>query len=200
MNLLKEHKTQLEINAFSQILIQQTIEQAIELKNPTCTIQLRNIVYIHNQLVKYGADNIFIKGFQSTNLLDKNGSLADTSQLKDNKMEENPPSQGSDEDSDESEEEEESANSDSEGSDDGVEMDPVKMIMEALGNQFIILKVYVKEFITQQTLNKSINFVIRTRIFENYNEIVRCSDCNAITCEGMLPRRRFIEGLKMKQW
>lgn len=38
MNLLREHKTQLEINAFSQILIQQTIEQAIELKNPTCTI------------------------------------------------------------------------------------------------------------------------------------------------------------------
>lgn len=114
---------------------------------------------------------------------------------------ENPPSQGSDEDSDESEEgEEESANSDSEGSDDGVEMDPIKMIMKALGNQFIILKVYVKEFISQQTLNKSINFVIRTRVFENYNEIVRCSDCNAITCEGMLPRRRFIEGLKMKQW
>lgn len=74
------------------------------------------------------------------------------------------------------------------------------MIMEALGNQFIILKIYVKEFISQQTLNKSINFVIRTRTFENYNEIVRCSACNAITCEGMLPRRRFIEGLKMKQW
>ena len=43
----------------------------------------------------------------------------------------------------------EESGSDSEGSDDGIEMDPVKMIMEALGNQFIILKVYAKTFITQ---------------------------------------------------
>jgi len=38
----------------------------MELSNPICTVQLRNIVYVHNQLVKYG-DKIFIKGFQSEN-------------------------------------------------------------------------------------------------------------------------------------
>jgi uncharacterized protein with PIN domain len=42
--------------------------------------------------------------------------------------------------------------------------------------------------------------MIKTRIFENYNEIVRCSDCNAICWEGMLPKKRLMEGLKMNQW
>lgn len=49
-------------------------------------------------------------------------------------------------------------------------------------------------------LNKSINLLIRTRIFENFNEVVRCSDCNAVVYEGLIPRQRFVEGLKMKQW
>ena len=79
-------------------------------------------------------------------------------------------------------------------------MDPVGMIMQELGNQYITLKVYLKEFISQETLNKSINLMIKTRIFENYNEIVRCSDCNAICWEGMLPKKRLMEGLKMNQW
>ena len=42
--------------------------------------------------------------------------------------------------------------------------------------------------------------MIRTRIFENFNEVVRCSDCNAVVYEGLIPRQRFEEGLKMKQW
>ena len=42
--------------------------------------------------------------------------------------------------------------------------------------------------------------MIKTRIFENYDEIVRCSDCNAICWEGMLPKKRLMEGLKMNQW
>ena len=35
-----------------------------------------------------------------------------------------------------------------EESDDGLETDPIKMIMDQLGNQYIILKVYEKEFIS----------------------------------------------------
>lgn len=49
-------------------------------------------------------------------------------------------------------------------------------------------------------MNKSINFLIRTRIFENFSELVRCSHCNAVVYEGLLPRQRIEEGLRMKQW
>ena len=41
--------------------------------------------------------------------------------------------------------------------DDPKEMDPLRMILDQLGNQYIILNVHLKEFISQQTLNKSIN-------------------------------------------
>ena len=53
--------------------------------------------------------------------------------------------------------------SDDDGDDDddgNVEMDPIKTIMTALGMQFIILKVYRSEFITQVTLNATINMKI----------------------------------------
>ena len=36
----------------------------------------------------------------------------------------------------------------SDSDDDGIEMDPIKTIMTALGMQFIILRVYHAEFIT----------------------------------------------------
>lgn len=32
--------------------------------NPICTVQLRNIVYVHNQLVSYGEKHIYVKGFE----------------------------------------------------------------------------------------------------------------------------------------
>ena len=78
------------------------------------------------------------------------------------------------------EEEEKDSNESEESEGECLETDPIKMIMDQLGNQFIILRVYDKEFIKQKVLDKSINFLIRTRIFENYNQIVRCNDCNAI--------------------
>ena len=79
-------------------------------------------------------------------------------------------------------------------------MDPIKMIMSQLGNQYIILKVYEKEYISQKTLDKSMNLLIRTRIFENFSEIAKCSGCNAVVYEGLIPKQRIYEGLNMKQW
>lgn len=54
MSKLQQHKSKEEIANFNQVLVQRTIEEAMELTNPICTIQLRNIVYVHNQLVRYG--------------------------------------------------------------------------------------------------------------------------------------------------
>lgn len=51
-----------------------------------------------------------------------------------------------------------------------------------------------------ETLSKSINLQIRTRIFENYNKIVRCADCNGVVYEDLLPRQRIKEALKMRKW
>lgn len=145
---------------------------------------------MHNQLVKYG-DIIFCKGFQSVaNILGKGadseiepedggGETADGSMNM----------KGGDMPSDSEQEQDD---------DEDAEMDPVKMIMTALGMQFIILKVYRQEFISQNTLNLTVNFQIRCRIFENFNEVVRCNDCNALVWEGMLPRKRFREGIQMK--
>lgn len=99
----------------------------------------------------------------------------------------------------EAEEDEEEKGSESE-EEELIEMCPVKMIMEQLGNQYIILEIYGQKFITQDTLDKSINFQIRTRIFENFGEIVKCADCNSICYEGLLPVKRIQEGLRMKQW
>jgi len=67
-------------------------------------------------------------------------------------------------------------------------MDPLKIIFEQLGNQYIILKTQKTEYIPQQTLNRSINLKIQSRIFENFNEIIRCSDCNGIVYEGLIPK------------
>lgn len=53
-------------------------------------------------------------------------------------------------------------------------MDPLRIIMQQLGNQFIILRVFGETYITEGTLNRSINFLIRTRIFENYSELAKC--------------------------
>jgi hypothetical protein len=75
MEKLKGHVPEKEIDCFDQILIKQSIEQALEIKNPNLTINLRSIVYIHNQLVRYG-EHIFCNGFQaSPNLLGKNNDL-----------------------------------------------------------------------------------------------------------------------------
>ena len=54
MGELQRHKSKEELANFNQVLVQRTIEEAMELTNPICTVQLRNIVYVHNQLVKYG--------------------------------------------------------------------------------------------------------------------------------------------------
>ena len=45
---MQEHKTKEDMLSFDQILTQQTIEEAMEINNPVCTIQLRNVVYVHN--------------------------------------------------------------------------------------------------------------------------------------------------------
>jgi len=45
-----------------------------------------------------------------------------------------------------------------------------------------------------------VNLLIRTRIFENYSEVVKCHDCSALVHEGLLPMQRIHEGLNMKQW
>ena len=179
--LLAEHKSREEILNFDQLLVQPTIEEAIEPTNPVCTVQLRNIVYVHNQLVRYGQESIYIKGYASDNVLGQDASLLE---------DQTPIKQESSGDSDEG----------SAASEEDLEMDPIKMIMEQLGNQYIILKVYEREFIPQRTLDKSINFLIRTRVFERFSEIVRCSDCNAVVYEGLLPKQRFEEGLRMKKW
>ena len=62
-----------EVLNFDQILVQQTIEEAMEINNPICTIQLRNIVYVHNQLVKYGEKNVYVKGFESEQIFTTGG-------------------------------------------------------------------------------------------------------------------------------
>ena len=114
----------------------------MELQNATCTVQLRNIVYIHNQLANNGEKFIFIKGFESHGK--KKDGILD--------MDDNPAS-GSDSENSE-------GSAASVGSDD-VEMDPLKIIMNGLGNSNIILQVFGKVFISQTTLNKSMNFLIK---------------------------------------
>lgn len=75
-------------------------------------MMLRNIVYVHNQLVSYGDANIFIKGF---------GHDHKTPDDKDQKQND-----------DEEEKSEESGNGDSE--EETIDMCPLKFIMEQLGN------------------------------------------------------------------
>lgn len=64
MSKLRQHKSKEELASFNQVLVQRTIEEAMELTNPICTIQLRNIVYVHNQLVKHRPP-IHIRDFQA---------------------------------------------------------------------------------------------------------------------------------------
>ena len=70
------------------------------------------------------------------------------------------------------------------------------MIMNQLGNQYIILKVYKKEYISQKTLDKSMNLLVRTRIFENFSEIAKCSGCNAVVYEGLIPQAAYLRGFE----
>jgi len=88
----------------------------MEINNPICTVQLRNIVYVHNQLVKYGEKNVYVTGVESESLF---GGAA-TAQANDMDM---------------PEEEEGVDNGESESSDgEYLETDPIKMIMDQLGN------------------------------------------------------------------
>ena len=48
MELVVSHKGKDEVLNFDQILVQQSIEEALEISNQYCTVQLRNVVYIHN--------------------------------------------------------------------------------------------------------------------------------------------------------
>ena len=81
-------------------------------------MMLRNIVYIHNQLVEYGDSNIFIKGFGCDSHLHH-----------------------MDEDQAQEEEKKESEEDDEDDEDKKYDMCPLKIIMEALGNQFILLRI-----------------------------------------------------------
>jgi hypothetical protein len=69
IDLIVSHKGKDEVLNFNQILVQQSIEEALEISNQYCTVQLRNIVYIHNQLVKYGENNVYVKGFEGDMLM-----------------------------------------------------------------------------------------------------------------------------------
>ena len=112
----------------------------MEIKNPNLTINLRSIVYIHNQLVRYG-DLIFCKGFSaSANILGKDNGLEPNDSAVNETVDGSMNMKGGDVPSD----------SDGDNSDEGddAEMDPIKTIMTALGMQFIILRVYHAEFIT----------------------------------------------------
>ena len=100
----------------------------MEINNPICTVQLRNIVYVHNQLVKYGEHNVYVKGFDSDNVLGGGEGNANKSM----NIEAN------------DDEEEQDGDGSSDEADDSQEMDPIKMIMDQLGNQYIILGVYEK--------------------------------------------------------
>lgn len=116
---------------FDQLLVQQTIEEAMEPVNPICTVQLRNIVYVHNQLVSYGEKHIYVKGFEENrNVL---GGL--DASIKSSRA-------GSSDDEDQEADDQESVLAED------FEMDPIKIIMKELGDQFIILKVYEKTFIS----------------------------------------------------
>ena len=72
IELVVSHKGKDEVLNFDQILVQQSIEEALEISNQYCTVQLRNVVYIHNQLVSYG-EKIYVRGFESDNVLDGGG-------------------------------------------------------------------------------------------------------------------------------
>ena len=117
MSKLHQHKSKEEIANFNQVLVQRTIEEAMELANPICTVQLRNIVYVHNQLVKYG-DKISIRDFQTEN------AAANQSELDGSK------NQGTQGEGDSANEEEGADDVSSQSSDGASEADPIRMIMD----------------------------------------------------------------------
>lgn len=63
-SLVRGQKTPLETKRYDIVLVQQTIEHALELESSNCTIPLRDVIYIHNQLCHHGRDYIFLKGFE----------------------------------------------------------------------------------------------------------------------------------------
>lgn len=63
-DMIRCKKTPLQIRKYNSYLIQQMIEQAMELQNQNCTVMLRDVIYIHNQLCSNKAKHhIFLKGF-----------------------------------------------------------------------------------------------------------------------------------------
>lgn len=140
-------------------------------------------MYVHNQLVKYG-EKIYIKGFQAEDMI--------TDELK-NEDEQRIvlTSQG---------QAQETIRDGASDDSDMEDMDPLRIIMHQFGNQYIILRIYGEVFISQRTLNKSINLMVRTRVFENYNEVTKCKDCHALVHRNLIPEKRFFEGINMKVW
>ena len=115
MDLIVSHKGKDEMLNFNQILVQQSIEEALEITNPACTVQLRNIVYVHNQLVSYGEKHVYVKGFESDLMMDDDRlDGRDEGQRA-------AQNQGSEEGSDAEENESHSSEE--------LEMDPIKMLM-----------------------------------------------------------------------
>ena len=50
---LRALKTPQDMLNFDTCMIQRNVEDALEQTNPVCSIQLRTIIYVHNQLVSY---------------------------------------------------------------------------------------------------------------------------------------------------
>lgn len=62
VDILDMHISRHDLQYFPQVLANKQMSIALETKNCISTIQLRNIIYVHNQLVSYG-EKIYIKGF-----------------------------------------------------------------------------------------------------------------------------------------
>jgi hypothetical protein len=130
-----------DLQTYETSLIQRNIEDALELQNPICQYQLRDVVYIHNQIVR-NAEHIYCKGYEGARQRRMDGQAA-------NEILEEGSDEGDDKAGDSGSDAGSSAD---EGGDD---ICPVKQIMHLLGNQYIILEVIDKNtneqlrFITQ---------------------------------------------------
>ena len=73
------------------------------------------------------------------------------------------------------------------------------IVIDNFFDDLFLEKVFWDDFLGN-SLPKSINMLIRTRIFENYNKVVKCKDCSFLVHDGLIPRIRIHEALHNKQW
>lgn len=126
-------KSKKDMQNFDTSMVQRTVEDALEQTNQVCQVQIRTIVYVHNQLVKFGRNNdvrktniIYLDGFRNKGKSGGRDKVEVDGEKVAEASDEEAGSGGEDSDSDEVYDH---------------EMCPLKMIMESLGNQFYILQV-----------------------------------------------------------